>query len=474
MRSARVRSHAALPLVVVASLGLSLSLWAQTQRPSPPVQPPAPHDRVEAAHEDLRRTMDDRAREVGSLTNEIAGALPPDAGPPGPLPRHTFIDRLVFDRIERDHVPHAGLASDGEFVRRAYFDALGMPPRPDEVQAFVADSDPAKRAKLVDRLLARDEFAEQWAWYWGDLLRMGSEAGPGSAAFHFWLKEQLAADRPYDQLVHDVLTPSAKVHATVPSLALIGRNNQLKSRMVEGVDDYRIHNRLDAIDSLTIDVGRVFLGLNISCISCHDGAGHLEAVNSYLSQRKRAEFFSQAAFFGTTRMVGNWNDKSRNVDRDLQVDDLAKGYDTGDDAPYLTVSESQYPRPKGVHEPAFLLTGEQPRPGVNPRAELARMVTSHPQFARAPCRTRSPPRTPEDNAEPSRFASVCPAVRPRHAQDRGTFRFPPATAARREAGSNRHRCAKPAQAYENRRCDGRLPATMHWRPRRAAPCPSAR
>src|SRR4029453_11256439 len=90
-----------------------------------------------------------------------------------------------------------------------------------------------------------------------------------------------------------------------------------------------------------------------------------------------------AAFFGKTRLTGNWNDKSRNVDRDLQVDDLAKGYDGGDDSPFLTLAESQFPRPKGAHEPAFLLTGETPRAGFDPRAELARMITAHPQFARA-------------------------------------------------------------------------------------------
>jgi hypothetical protein len=153
--------------------------------------------------------------------------------------------------------------------------------------------------------------------------------------------------------------------------------------MVESVDDYRISNRLDHLDALTIDVSRVFLGLNTSCVSCHDGRNHLEPINGYLTERTRKEFFQMSAFFGKTRLIGNWNDKSKNVDRDLQVDDLAKGYDAGDDAPFLTLAESQFPRARGVHEPAFMLTGEKPRPGHDPRAELARMITTHPQFARA-------------------------------------------------------------------------------------------
>ena len=74
----------------------------------------------------------------------------------------------------------------------------------------------------------------------------------------------------------------------------------------------------------------------------------------------------------------------KNVVVDFVVDDTAKGYDTSDDAPFYTTSENRFPRLQGgTYEPRFLLTGEAPRPGENERAALARMITSHPQFARA-------------------------------------------------------------------------------------------
>lgn len=354
---------------------------AQDRQQAAPQATPATHDQIEAAHVGMRPGTADAAREAARLTDAIA--KPARAIKSAPLPRRNFIDKILFDRLKKDGIPHAGLATDEEFVRRAYMDAIGLPPTADEVRSFVADKSRDKRDRLIDTLIAHDGFAEQWAWYWGDLLRMSNEAGPGAASFHYWLKEQLRVDRPYNLLVHDVLTPSAKVHATLPSLAVIGRSNQLKSRMVESADDYRISNRLDHLDALTIDVSRVFLGVNTSCVSCHDGRNHLEPINTYLTERTRKEFFQMSAFFGKTRLIGNWNDKSKNVDRDLQVDDLAKGYDAGDDAPFLTLAESQFPRARGVHEPAFMLTGEKPRPGHDPRAELARMITSHPQFARA-------------------------------------------------------------------------------------------
>lgn len=366
-------------LILASSVLYSATVWTQT-RPAPP---PAPdrHDVIEAAHEGVT-TGADKARDAARLTTAVARPADP-ARTGAPVPRRNVIDEILFARMAKDGIPHAPLSTDDEFVRRVYLDVTGLPPSAAEVRAFVADPAKDKRDRLIEQLLASDEFAEQWAWHWGDLLRMSSESGPGANAFHYWFKEQLKVDRPYDRFVHDVLTPSSKVHATIPSLAIIGRSNQLKSRFVESVDDYRISNRLDHIDALAIDVSRVFLGLNTSCISCHDGEYHLEDVNKYLAARTRDEFFAMSAFFGTTRLIGNWNDKSRNVDRDLHVDDLGRGYDGGDDAPFLTLAESQFPRPKGSHEPAFILTGEKPRAGAEPRAELARMITAHPQFARA-------------------------------------------------------------------------------------------
>ena len=126
------------------------------------------------------------------------------------------------------------------------------------------------------------------------------------------------------------------------------------------------------------------LGDEAHRISCHDGEAHLEPLNSWLTKKTRADFYRHSAFFGKTRMITTWDDRSKNVVVDLVVDDLAKGYDTADDAPFFTLSENRFPRLDGEsYEPAFLLTGEKPKPGENERAALARMITSHPQFARA-------------------------------------------------------------------------------------------
>lgn len=81
------------------------------------------------------------------------------------------------------------------------------------------------------------------------------------------------------------------------------------------------------IDEFTITYSKIFLGLNLACISCHDGARHLENVNLYLTSKSREQFFQQAAFYGRTRQIMNWeNGYQRNTE--YTVDDAGSGYDT--------------------------------------------------------------------------------------------------------------------------------------------------
>src|SRR5207249_2013183 len=141
----------------------------------------------------------------------------------GPLPRKNFIDEFILGRIERDGIPRAGLSSDEEFLRRATLDATGLLPAADQVRAFIANKDPNKRDKLIDSLIGTEEFAEQWAWFYGDLFRLMNYAGASKNAFQYWNKEWLKVDRPYNEVVTDMLTASSKSHSSVPQLAFLGR-----------------------------------------------------------------------------------------------------------------------------------------------------------------------------------------------------------------------------------------------------------
>ena len=370
-----------------AGLGLFLVLFVAlsvaAQKPKPQMSGQKT-DRFEEAHRGLFAPRPNKAAEASRLTEQAVGTFSRTAQGSHQIVRKNLIDEHIFGRMERDGIPHARLSSDEEFIRRVYLDAIGALPPADVVREFLAGKDPLKRDAVIDNLVGTEEFAEQWAWYWGDLFRLEGRSGQGKHAFHFWNKEWLRLDRPYNAVAYDLLTGVAKSHSTIPALAFLARNSNGTNRMPHSKDDYISGNRLDGVDQFSVDVARIFLGLNISCISCHDGAGHLEPINLYLTRKTRREFHRQAAFFGRTRIIMTWDDRSKNgSEGDMIIDDLADGYDTGKDAPFHTASEIYYPRDGRRYEPAFLLTGEEPRPDANPRAELARLLTNHIQFSRA-------------------------------------------------------------------------------------------
>jgi len=104
----------------------------------------------------------------------------------------------------------------------------------------------------------------------------------------------------------------------------------------------------------------------------------------FLGSRKRTDFWQQAAFFGKMRNIGASDGSARNFYGGSSLfDDLAPGYNTGNDGSFYTPAEGRFPRDGKTYEPAFLLTGEKPKPGEDPRKALARIVPKHIQFARA-------------------------------------------------------------------------------------------
>jgi len=131
------------------------------------------------------------------------------------------IDELVFGRLKRLGLQPANLCSDAVFVRRAYLDAIGALPTADEAAEFLANRDPDKRGALIDRLLAREEFADYWAMKWSDLLRVKAEfpinLWPNAAqAYHRWIRTSLRENKPYGQFVREMLTASGSNFRTPP------------------------------------------------------------------------------------------------------------------------------------------------------------------------------------------------------------------------------------------------------------------
>ena len=244
-------------------------------------------------------------------------------------------------------VPHAGLASDGEFLRRVYIDLIGRIPTLEEVLAFEADRGSDKRDRMIDRLIASDEFVERWSYYFEDQFRAGNRMGHGKNLFRFWTREWLTLDRSYADVVTDLLTQGGKSSHSSPGALYFARDFVKAKDDPDEADAHDLVNRADSIDEFTVTYGKVLLGINLGCISCHDGANHLEQVNLYLTGKTREDFFRQAAFFGRTRMIMNWENGFQ-ANTEYTVDDVEPGY------PTTSESIVRVPRTGGSNSPKFI------------------------------------------------------------------------------------------------------------------------
>jgi hypothetical protein len=204
----------------------------------------------------------------------------------GPFPKfepNNRIDELVLAKLKKLGIPPAELSSDEEFLRRAYLDTIGVLPRPDEVRAFLADREPRKRSRLIDRLLERDEFADFWALKWGDLLRIKSEypvnLWPKAAETYYrWIRQSIAANKPYDRFVTELLTSSGSNFRDPP------------------VNYYRAMSKKEP-QTIAETTALIFLGARIGCAQCH---GHPQENWDINDELGLAAFFTQLRFKPTS------------------------------------------------------------------------------------------------------------------------------------------------------------------------------
>jgi len=123
------------------------------------------------------------------------------------------VDTYVRAKLKEEKIPHARLCSDEVFLRRVYLDVIGTLPEPVEVRGFLRDSNPNKRAALIDALLERNEFAVYGSLRWCDILRVKAEypinLWPNAVqAYHRWVYESLRDNKPYDDFARALLTSS--------------------------------------------------------------------------------------------------------------------------------------------------------------------------------------------------------------------------------------------------------------------------
>lgn len=166
-------------------------------------------------------------------------------------PRRNFIDELVLKQLELLRLPPSPPADDATFLRRAHLDVIGRLPTTDEVRVFLADPAPDKRDRLIDSLLAREEFVDYWAYQWSDLLLLnGTRLRPGAVqAFYAWIREQVQANAPWDDFARQII---------------VARGGSMDSG---ATNFYALHQDPEA---MTENISQAFLGLSIGCAKCHN------------------------------------------------------------------------------------------------------------------------------------------------------------------------------------------------------------
>jgi hypothetical protein len=326
-------------------------------------------ERIAAEHAKSPANDTAPGKAISELTNRIAPALPGTGVAGRPVIPRTVVDRVLFESWKRDDIPHAPLSNDYEFARRVYLDLTGRIPTPEQLALFVNSEVPDKRDKLIDELLESPAWVDHWSYWYADLLRITPNriGEPATKYFDAWLRESFRQDKPYNQLVTEMLTATAPNTNWMPDAA---PSSFLARNFVAGATMYTDQYE-DTADEVMVQSAKLFLGINYQCISCHGGKGFLEKVDLGLVPKMRRDFWSMAAFFGKTRVRAVWYQ-----DRYVITDD-GTGYDT------KAASMVRLQRTGGEIAPTFLLTGEKADPSKPLRPQFARMVTSHPQFARA-------------------------------------------------------------------------------------------
>jgi hypothetical protein len=212
-------------------------------------------------------------------------APPPATGGDGVKPAVKALSGVAAAAGKIDTLVNAGLekagqkpnlpASDEQLVRRLYLDIAGRIPTAGETAQFVMNRAPDKRAKLIDVLLASEGYKSHLFNYVADMLRVMDDYGKGTKTYVYedWLKDQIAADRPWNALVHDLIAAKGRLTNSGP----VG---------------YLLRDRGMPLDSLSNTL-TTFLGANVACAQCH---------NHPLASWTQRDFYQMASFFGATEV----------------------------------------------------------------------------------------------------------------------------------------------------------------------------
>jgi hypothetical protein len=329
--------------------------------------------------------------EIGSLTRQVMSRVPDFL--PGGSHNHDGaigtsgdnIDSYVFADLQTRGIKPAESTNDYEFIRRVTIDLTGRIPTPSQVNAFVSDSTPSKRANLIDQLLASPQWVDKWTMFYSDLFHNSIRNSQitinneGRNAFYKWIHDSIASGKPYNQMATELI-------------AAQGTNNT--DQAAGGPMNFLIlHTQSggpvqDVYDAQAAGVAEAFLGMaHMNCVLCHNGRGHLDTLSLWGGGFTRFQAWQFSSFISHTGMPGSNSPIDPNNPKAGRLTYWAFTNGSTDYTLNTTIGNrpARQPLPGGAKTvpPLYIDGVSAPGKGDNYRTDLASYMTSDMQFSRA-------------------------------------------------------------------------------------------
>ncbi|WP_406695991.1 DUF1549 and DUF1553 domain-containing protein [Singulisphaera sp. Ch08] len=285
------------------------------------------------------------AGQAGVARMMVPQSLPDSKQEWADFPRTNLIDDHVLTKLRQLKVQPSPLVDDAGFLRRATVQIAGRIPTLAETQSFLGDRAPDKRTRLIDRLARSGESADHFAQKWSDILRIKrrkqKDRESGTLAFHRWIRNAIASNQPYDQIVRAIITASGNPSIHPPA---------------------QWYAEVRYLDRYVDDTAEVFLGVRIGCARCH---------NHPFETLSQDDYYGLAAFFARVGRKGGLGIEERRANEVIFVQP------SGEVRHPVT---GRVVAPHGLNAPPV----EVP-PYADPRSHLVDWMTTpdNPYFARA-------------------------------------------------------------------------------------------
>jgi hypothetical protein len=249
------------------------------------------------------------------------------------------IDAFIMAKLQEKNLRPNPPADKTTLLRRATLDLIGLPPTPEEVQAFLADPSPDAFAKVVDRLLASPQYGERWGRHWLDLARYadtngfkGDETRPNIWRYRDYVILAFNEDKPYDRFIREQIAGDELYPNDLSARVAVGFNRHFTDETNQPVIELR---RQETLNDITDTVGAVFLGMTYGCARCHDHKFdpilhkdyyRLQAFFANIREQDDLVLLSGTGLAAYQQQQAMWEEKTRAIRQEMHamVGPLAK------------------------------------------------------------------------------------------------------------------------------------------------------